>query len=87
MHFCSFPRTEPPAPFVSQVMDVFREHQSDIGTLSLSKGLSSDAVMAILREKLQALGFSIEANKLRRRRSSIASIRDRWLPSRMAVRH
>jgi len=63
MHFCSFPRTEPPAPFVSQVMDVFKAHQSDIGTLSLSKGLSSDAVMAIMRNKLQGLGFSIEANK------------------------
>jgi hypothetical protein len=43
MHFCSFPRTEPPAPFVSQLMEVSRAHQGDIGTLSLSKGLYSHA--------------------------------------------
>jgi hypothetical protein len=44
-------------------MDVFKAHQGDIGTVSLSRGLSSDAVMAILRDKLQAMGFSIEASK------------------------
>lgn len=63
MHFCTFPRTEPPSPFVGPVMDTFRNHEKEIGTASLDKGLSSDGVMAILRTDLQALGFKLEADK------------------------
>jgi len=63
MHFCTFPRTEPPSSFVTSVMDTFRNHEKEIGTASLDKGLSSDRVMAILRTDLEALGFKLEADK------------------------
>jgi len=63
MHFCTFPRTEPPSPFVTSVMDTFRNHEKEIGTATLDKGLSSDGVMAILRTDLEALGFKLEADK------------------------
>jgi len=65
MHFSTFPRTEPPAHFVAEVMLTFRRYEKIIGTASLVKGLSSDGVMAILRDDLQALGFEVEAGKSR----------------------
>jgi hypothetical protein len=61
--FSTFPRTQPPAHFVSDVVSVFRAHLASIGTGSLSKGLSSDAVMSMLRADLCKLGFAIEAGK------------------------
>lgn len=63
MHFSSFPRTEPPCGFIDEVMNVFAVHLHEIGTAKLTKGLSSDSVMAILRQDLCALGFQIEAGK------------------------
>jgi hypothetical protein len=63
MHFSTFPRTEPPAHFVAEVMLTFKRHEKIIGTAALVKGLSSDGVMAILRNDLQALGFEVEAGK------------------------
>lgn len=63
MHFSTFPRTDPPSPFVSSVMEVFLRHEATIGTQGLEKGLSSDAVMAILRTELEGLGFTIETDK------------------------
>jgi hypothetical protein len=63
MHFSTFPRTEPPAHFVSDVMMTFKRHEKVIGTVALAKGLSSDNVMAVLRDDLQALGFAVEADK------------------------
>lgn len=62
-HFSTFPRTEPPRDFVSSVVTVFREHDAEISTVALAKGLSSDAVMSILRNDLCKLGFEIEAGK------------------------
>ncbi len=44
-------------------MDTFRNHEKEIGTATLDKGLSSDRVMAILRTDLEALGFKLEADK------------------------
>ena len=63
MHFSTFPRTEPPLPFIDQVMKVFASHSLEIGTATLPKGLSSDAVMATLRDDLCVLGFKIELGK------------------------
>jgi hypothetical protein len=63
MHFTSFPLTQPPPHFVADVVAVFRAHHDQIGTAALEKGLSSDAVMAILRDDLCKLGFDIEAGK------------------------
>src|SRR5205085_11647370 len=63
MRFSTFPRTEPPAHFVAEIMLAFRRHEKWIGTASLMKGLSSDGVMSILRDDLRALGFEVEAGK------------------------
>ena len=45
------------------VFSVFQKHNAEIGTVDLAKGLSSDAVMSVLRSDLCALGFEIEAGK------------------------
>jgi hypothetical protein len=98
MHFCTFPRTDPPSAFVASIMEIFRNHEREIGTASLDKGLSSDRVMAILRADLEALGFKLEADKTAsgklkrpvffwRGRSAVAAIRDRRIPPRMALRN
>lgn len=63
MHFSSFPRTEPPIHFIGDVMSVFRRHEDAVGTSTLSKGLSSNDVMSILRADLCTLGFQIESGK------------------------
>src|SRR5664279_2058093 len=60
IRFISSPRTQPPPDFVSKIVGVFRAHQEKIGTLTLSKGLTSDAVLAEIRTDLLALGFAIE---------------------------
>jgi hypothetical protein len=93
--FSTFPRTQPPAHFVPDVVSVFRAHLASIGTGSLSKGLSSDAVMTMLRADLCKLGFEIEAAKtasakLRRpvflgRWSTFEAVRNRWIPSGLAL--
>jgi hypothetical protein len=44
---------------------VFRTHEAAICTRTLTKGLTSDAVLTALRGDLCALGFSVEASKLR----------------------
>ncbi|WP_310394425.1 hypothetical protein [Hymenobacter sp.] len=59
----SYPQTEPPAPFVEKIVSVFRQHLDAIGTIELKKGLSSDAVLALLRDDLLLLGFVAEAGK------------------------
>lgn len=58
-----YPQTEPPAHFVTEIVSVFQQHLDAIGTLDLEKGLSSDAVLAVLRENLVLLGFAVEAGK------------------------
>jgi hypothetical protein len=62
-HFSTFPRTKAPLHFVAQIVAVFRNHSGSIGTAQLTKGLSSDAVMAILRDDLCKIGFEIESGK------------------------
>jgi hypothetical protein len=44
-HVATFPRTEPPRSFVSDVFSVFQKHSIEIETIELAKGLSSDAVI------------------------------------------
>jgi hypothetical protein len=63
VHFSTFPRTQAPLHFVPAVVAVFRAHDPAIGTTVLEKGLSSDAVMSVLRDDLCKLGFQIEAGK------------------------
>jgi hypothetical protein len=63
VRFSSFPRTQPPQPFVAEVVRIFEMHDAAIGTVALAKGLTSDQVLARLNEDLRALGFSIELDK------------------------
>lgn len=63
LHFSTFPRTQAPIHFVPEIVSAFRAHSASIGTIALAKGLSSDAVMQILRDDLCKLGFEIEAGK------------------------
>lgn len=64
VRFTSFPRTEPPPPFTAAIVDVFRAAEKEICTRTLPKGLTSDAVLAMLRGELEGLGFNVEASKL-----------------------
>lgn len=59
--FSCFPRTEPPPHFVKSIVDVFRDHESEISTEVLDNGLRSDAVLAIARPGLESLEFEVEA--------------------------
>lgn len=65
IRFTSFPRTRPAPDFTPQVLKVFRAHEPAICTRTLSKGLTSDAVLTELRSDLCDLGFFVEASKLR----------------------
>jgi hypothetical protein len=63
VRFTSYPRTDPPPQFVSQVVSVFQSCEESICTSSLPKGLTSDEVLAIVRPGLLDAGFEIEAGK------------------------
>ena len=63
IRYSSFPRTEPPPEFASELVDVFKTHEDAISTIDLQKGLTSDEVLAVLRSDLQSLGFDVEASK------------------------
>jgi hypothetical protein len=58
-----FPKTEPPPDFVEGIVEVFRRHESQIATLLLAKGLTSDQVLGVLRDDLVGLGFQVESSK------------------------
>lgn len=63
IRFSTFPRTQPPPGFARSLVRVFQTHEPLICTLSLEKGLTSDAVLALLRPDLTTLGFSVENGK------------------------
>ncbi|MDY3557114.1 hypothetical protein R5W24_006301 [Gemmata sp. JC717] len=63
VRFISFPRTKPPPAFVPQVVSAFHNHEEQISTVALDKGLESDDVLQALSASLQALGFQVEASK------------------------
>jgi hypothetical protein len=63
IRFSTYPRTEPPPAFTMQMVDHFRAHESQISTLELSKGLTSDAVLVVLTNGLSAMGFEVEGGK------------------------
>lgn len=65
VRFTSYPRTEPPPQFVFPIVDVFRTAEATIGSEQLAKGLTSDAVLALLHPQLEALGFQVENGKER----------------------
>jgi len=59
----AYPLTEPPPDFVNELSHVFASARKSIDTQALTKGLTSDSVLAVLREDLQALGFQVEQGK------------------------
>jgi hypothetical protein len=63
LRYTSFPRTAPPPTFVPEVMAAFSDHADQIATTKLAKGLTSDAVLLIVRDRLLALKFDVEAGK------------------------
>jgi len=63
VRYSSFPRTEPPPAFTSQIVNAFQAHEPLICTLTLEKGLTSDAVLSHLRSDLSQLGFAVELGK------------------------
>ena len=63
IRFSTFPRTTPPANFARDVVAVFEAHEALIGTAALTKGLTSDEVLAVLRPDLVSVGFEVEAGK------------------------
>ena len=65
IRFSTFPRTEPPPRFTNDIVSVFKSHESEIGTLGLEKGLTSDMVLSELRDDLTGLGFEVEGGKRR----------------------
>jgi hypothetical protein len=60
-HF--FPQTEPPPSFLRTVVDVFQKHEGAISTRMLDKGLTSNGVLAVLKDDLLQLGFQVELGK------------------------
>lgn len=63
VRYSCFPRTKAAPQFTQSVIDVFRQHEPEICTRSLHKGLTSDAVLGLLRADLVSLGFAVEASK------------------------
>ena len=65
IRFSSFPRTEPPPSFATELARVFESHERAISTVALKKGLTSNEVLGVIRDDLVALGFQVEAGKQR----------------------
>ncbi|MCY3802619.1 MAG: hypothetical protein OXG46_13715 [Chloroflexi bacterium] len=63
IRFSTFPRTQTPPTFVPDLIERFGRHEQEIGTSHQEKGLTSDALLAVLRPDLVQLGFEVEASK------------------------
>ena len=63
VRFMSFPKTEPPPSFASDLAKVFSNHEKEVGTRLLKKGLTSNEVLTVIRDDLEALGFQVESGK------------------------
>ena len=63
IRYTSFPSTEPPPDFIPRIVETFIRHEAQISTIDLTKGLTSDRVLAVLAEDLKVLGFQIETAK------------------------
>ena len=59
----TFPLTESPPPFVSSLVQVFRDHEASISTTRLVRGLKSDQLLEELKPGLLKLGFLVEKGK------------------------
>jgi hypothetical protein len=63
IRFSNFPRTQSAPSFLPEIIQAFRKHEASISTLELTKGLTSDAALAIIRGSLRELGFEVEGGK------------------------
>ena len=63
IRFSTFPRTQTPPRFLPDLIERFEGHEQEIGTLRPEKGLTSDAVLSVLRPDLIDLGFDVEAGR------------------------
>lgn len=63
IRYISFPKTEPPPSFASDLASIFAAHEKQIGTRFLRKGLTSNEVLTIIRADLVSFGFEVEAGK------------------------
>jgi hypothetical protein len=63
VRFSTFPRTEAPPEFAQTLVDIFRRSESSIATIGREKGLTSDAVLEILKGELTGIGFLVEQGK------------------------
>ena len=68
IRFATFPRTKPAPAWAAQIVDIFRRHESSIGTDALSKALTSVEVLEVLANDLDATGFTIEKRTLAHQR-------------------
>src|SRR5690606_29094521 len=66
IRFLSFPRTIPPPAIAFTVCEIFAAHETEIGTLHQKRGLTSDAVLSIIRDDLRRSGFQVETSKLKK---------------------
>jgi hypothetical protein len=64
IRYSTFPRTEPPPSFTEALIAVFRKREESIATVDLEKGLTSNAVLQILRSDLMTMGFVVEQGKM-----------------------
>lgn len=63
IRFTAFPRTQAPPDFLSSVVAAFQANLGEISTVEQEKGLTSDVVLAVMRQGLVGLGFDVEAGK------------------------
>lgn len=63
IRYICYPRTEPPPDFVISIVEVFRKHESEVGTQNLDKGLTSDEALFVIRNDLKKIGFDVEESK------------------------
>jgi hypothetical protein len=65
INYICFPRTEPPPSYAEDIISVFEQHLTEIGTLDQDDGLRSDEVLGTLRPALKTIGFDVEEGKKR----------------------
>ena len=63
VRYQTFPRTVNPPEFAEQVAKIFRDHEHQISTTILKKGLTSDKVLQVIRADLEKVGFECEKSK------------------------
>jgi hypothetical protein len=63
IRYQTFPRTVNPPEFAEKVAKIFRDHEQQISTTILKKGLTSDEVLRVIRGNLENWGLN--AKKVR----------------------